>query len=195
MKQQLAPIGLFIRFIAYLVIAWALGFALFFFRLPNAVPPSSLKADAIVVLTGGKGRLEAGITLLENGSGEKLLISGVHPDVLKQELISLTGASSSLFNCCVDLDYAAGNTLGNAQETALWASKHNYKKLILVTADYHIQRSVILFRQALPETEVLPYPVSSDIGPLMLAREYSKYLVTLIQEAIQNSSASETGND
>ncbi len=195
MKKHLAPIGLFIRFLAYVAVAWALGFALFFFRLPASVNSSSLEADAVVVLTGGKGRLEAGVALLENDSGKRLLISGVHPDVLRQELITLTGARPSLFNCCVDLDYAAGNTLGNAQETALWASKHNYQKLILVTADYHIQRSVILFRKALPDTDILPYPVPSDIGPLMLAREYSKYLVTLLQEAIQPVSSSETRND
>lgn len=185
MKKKLAPLGLFIRFLSYLVVAWALGFALFFVKLPNSIKPDAVQADAIVVLTGGKGRLEAGIELLQNGSGKRLLISGVHPDVVKKELITLTGAAPALFNCCIDLDYAAGNTSGNATETANWAKNKGYKKLILVTADYHIQRSLILFRQAMPDTQIHPFPVTANIGPLMLAREYSKYLVTLLQEALQ----------
>ncbi len=192
MKKHLAPLGLFIRFLTYLVIAWSLGFGLFFFKLPKPVEPNALNADAIVVLTGGKGRLEAGIELLQNGSGKRLLISGVHPDVVKKELITLTGAAPKLFNCCIDLDYAAGNTSGNAEETANWAKEKGYKEIILVTADYHIQRSIILFRHALPEATIQPYPVSATISPIMLAREYSKYLVTVIQEAIRPALNAET---
>lgn len=183
---------LFLRFLAYLVIAWGLGFALFFLRLPAPLETNTIKADAIVVLTGGKGRLDAGIELLQQGRAKRLLISGVHPDVLKQELSELTGAAPALFECCVDLDYAAGNTSGNALETANWVNKHGYQKLILVTADYHIQRSIILFRKALPEATIHPYPVSVNVGPFMLAREYSKYLITLVQEAFQPTPAAET---
>lgn len=184
MKKRLAPLGLFVRFLSYLVIAWALGFGLFFFKLPKPIEANTLKAEAIVVLTGGEGRLEAGIDLLQNGAGKRLLISGVHPDVVKRELITLTGAAPKLFNCCVDLDYAAGNTSGNAKETANWAKNNGYEKLILVTADYHIQRSIILFRNALPEATIQPYPVSTSISPMKLAREYSKYLITVIQDTI-----------
>lgn len=178
------PIGLFVRLIVYLVLAWGLGFGLFFLRLPSPVAVNEVSADAIVVLTGGSGRLDAGITLLQQGAAKRLLISGVHRDVLKKELSTLTGAAPALFDCCIDLDYAAGNTLGNAEETSSWVKKHGFKKLILVTADYHLQRSSILFRRALPDVEIKPYPVAVKVGLPMLAREYTKYLITLIQEAI-----------
>jgi len=186
LTKKLRPIRFLIRALLYLTVAWALGFFLFLARLPDPLEPIGLKADAIVVLTGGKGRLEAGIGLLQNGSAKRLLISGVHPDVLKNELIVLTGANPALFDCCIDLDYAAGNTSGNALETAHWAKKNGFKQLILVTADYHIQRSGILFRHALPDVEITSYPVAGDVGILMLAREYSKYIVTLFQKAFSS---------
>ena len=80
------------------------------------------RADAIVALTGPSSeRVNTAIRLLEQGKGERVLISGVNREVRRQELRELTPGSSRLFNCCVDLGFEAEDTVGNAQEIAAWA--------------------------------------------------------------------------
>lgn len=168
----------------YLFALWALGFMLFWVRLPAPHANDTMQADAIVVLTGGPKRLEAGIRLLAQKRAKTMLASGVHKDVLPRELSVLTGTDIALFNCCITLDYAAQNTIENAVETSKWASKNRIKSLILVTADFHIQRSVLLFRESMPDTVIIPYPVKSNIPLYKLAKEYNKYLATLMLELV-----------
>ena len=56
----------------YLFYSFAFG------ELPQGTPFG--KADAIVVLTGGKGRTDEGLALLRKGAGEVLILSGVNAD-------------------------------------------------------------------------------------------------------------------
>ncbi len=55
------------------------GFLVFADSVTGMRPPETVKADAIVVLTGGYQRIEQAIDLLKRGYGERLLISGVNP--------------------------------------------------------------------------------------------------------------------
>ena len=105
--------------------------------------------QGIVALTGGDERLDAAVSLLENRSGQRLLISGVHPTTTKQEL-KLLSHGGRRFDCCADLGYAAENTHGNAEEAARWARAHRFKSLIVVTARYHMPRSLTEFQAAMP---------------------------------------------
>lgn len=184
-KKQLVMIRALVKMLAYAFIAWALGFGLFVIKLPSTAPMTTEKADAIVALTGGAGRLKAAVSLLENKKAKRLLISGVHKDVMGHELPKITGANPTLFECCVDLDYAADSTYGNARETHAWVQKHKYKSLIVVTANYHMPRSIALFRRAMPDMHLIPHPVQSDILPFALAREYNKYLFILVADTIR----------
>jgi len=68
-----------IRLLAIPAIIWALGFALFVLLLPK--PASDQMTDAIVVVTGGPGRIQRGISLLEAGKAKRMLISGVDRQV------------------------------------------------------------------------------------------------------------------
>ena len=170
----------FLKIPFYIFIAWALGFALFFIRLPEPDRDGKLSAEAVVVLTGGGGRLKAGVALLKEGRSKLMLVSGVHENVRPHELILLTGAEAALFDCCVTLDYKATNTLGNAVETAKWVEARNITSIFLVTADYHVQRSVVLFRKSLPGVTIVPFPVKTRMPLFKLAKEYNKYLATLI---------------
>lgn len=100
-----------------------------------ATPRNPDAADAIIVVTGGRSRLEAAVGLLKSGKGERLLISGVHPAADLDDLRAVTGGDRTLFKCCVDVDYAALDTIGNAQESAKWLRDHKYARAILVTND------------------------------------------------------------
>jgi uncharacterized SAM-binding protein YcdF (DUF218 family) len=153
-------------------------------------PVNPEKADAIIVLTGGQSRLDAAMELLENGKGERLLISGVHPSASRRELQKATGGDKALFSCCVDLDRTALDTIGNAEESAKWMESHAYGSVILVTNNYHMPRSLLEMGRLLHKAKLEPYPVVNaylDNGTWLtkpeavrvLFTEYNKYLFAL----------------
>ena len=182
-------------FIAVTLVAMAyiLGFAGFVWSLPKALPRAP-RADGIVVLTGGDTRLDRADELLEQGMGKRLLVSGVDPATSKGTLERLIHAGPR-FKCCADLGYAAEDTQGNARETADWVRAHHFRRLILVTSRYHMPRSLTEFAAALPDVQVLPYPVEQQRMDLegwwrhprtieLLHREYVKYLASLIGTSV-----------
>lgn len=164
---------------------WVTGLAVFAFTLPAARSINDLPtADGIVVLTGGGGRLNTGLDLLVQKKGSRLLVSGVHHSVPKKDLRNLTNAPDHLFQCCVDLDRASANTADNARKSAEWARDNAFKSLYLVTADYHMRRSVLLLEEALPDCEILPHPVNASISLQGMVIEYSKFVVTYAQSVL-----------
>ena len=143
-----------------LVLALFVGGFLYFANMVGSMlPPEGIKADGIVVLTGGSQRLKLALDLLGKGMGQRLLISGVHQSTTPQQLRRLTRSSSAMFNCCVDMGYEALDTIGNAQETVGWISEHGYRRVLVVTNNYHMPRSLIELRRADPQTEFIAYPV------------------------------------
>ena len=141
-------------------------------------------------MTGGQARLDAALGLLKSGKGKRLLISGVHPSADSDDLQAATGGDRKLFSCCVDIDHAALDTIGNAEESAKWVRSHDYGKVILVTNNYHMPRSLLEMGRLLDKAELDPYPVVNtklDDGGWMvrpealrvLFTEYNKYLLAL----------------
>jgi uncharacterized SAM-binding protein YcdF (DUF218 family) len=166
------------------------GFLEFVGSLPRSadLPPQS---DGIVVLTGGEARLSAGVQLLAEGLGTRLLVSGVHPETSLDDLRDLMAPEdTAAFECCVDLDKAATDTTSNATETAHWTRQKGYNSIILVTATYHMPRSLLELERRLPGVRVEAYPVFPDAFRLddwwrrpgtlkLLIGEYVKYGVAL----------------
>lgn len=152
--------------------------------LDAGLPPT----QAIVVLTGGSERMATGLQLLRAGKGEKLFISGVYPGVGTGRLVSGVDIPKDMRDCCIVLGHAADNTRGNADETLSFMMGEGYHTLRLVTAHYHMPRSLLLFRALLPPAiTVVPYPVDPDSVSLkdwwrrtgtasLLFMEYNKYL-------------------
>ena len=189
--------GAFLAVLTAAVLAFALGFYGFAQTVHRAGPSAPLpEADGIVSLTGGSlERISTGMDLLAQGRGRRLLISGVNPKVTDEELRTALGANPDLFGCCVDVGRSAEDTLGNAAETAAWAKRNGFDELIIVTADYHMPRSLAELRLAMPGAVLIAYPVSTavtqpgswqrDISAAgRLAAEYLKYLVIRGREAL-----------
>lgn len=188
----------FIAFFALLCFAALFGgFLKFVSMITDPVLPSPVpQADGIVVWTGrGGGRLAAATKLLEQGKGERLLISGVNSQNSRENIIELLGISADLDNCCVDLDYAAENTIGNARETAIWSKASGFEHIILVTSAYHMPRAKVEIRSAVGPIRVTPYPViSGETGKWWNDRkqfdrytqEYGKLIGSLIREPRQS---------
>lgn len=185
--------GFAFRVVALVFVLAALGFPVFVWSLERASGDPG-QADAIVALTGGEGRLLAGLQLLDQGKGQRLLISGVHVETKRAELFDAVGALSPRSACCVDLGRSAENTIGNAGETAVWVDRHGYRSVIVVTASYHMPRSLMELRAVLPQTRLMPYPVFPDGVRLdewwsdpattgVVAGEYLKFLASAVRLA------------
>lgn len=173
---------------AVLVSAWVVGLFAFANSIPRKPQLSREKTDAIVVLTGGSLRLEKGLSLLSQKMGKKLFVSGVHRGVDVQQLIDRSRRSPEMIDCCIVLGYTADHTAGNATETAAWMRKEGYKSLRLVTASYHMPRSLIEFHYAMPHIRIIPHPVfPANVKvdewwrwpgtAVLIVSEYNKYLV------------------
>ena len=147
-----------------LAAAWLAGLVVFVSLIPTAAEVPEGKADAIVVLTGGSERLAEGLRLLAAGHADKLFVSGVGKDVELASLLQGLPPGATLPDaatraCCIVLGHSADNTLGNARETAAWMATQGFRSLRLVTADYHMPRSLIEFRRAMPDIRIIGHPV------------------------------------
>jgi len=166
------------------------GFVVFLVQTSTAKPPTTIpKVDGIVVLTGADGtRLIVGAALLQNGHGERLLISGVNKTITPAQIQALLGMGDAKFTCCVDLDYQAENTFDNGYETSVWARALGYEKILLVTSAYHMPRAKLEIDAAMDGISIIAYPVhiKSDWSwwrkTRLLVREYGKLLVSLARE-------------
>jgi uncharacterized SAM-binding protein YcdF (DUF218 family) len=163
------------RLTILLLVAWALGFGVFLLTLGK--PIEGRRTDAIVVLTGGPGRIARGLDVLRAGDAQRMLVSGVDPDVRPRELAAQFKNDRKLFDCCVDLGHEAVDTRSNAEETAEWVREHDYKSVRLVTSDWHMARARLELSHALPEIDIVGDGVRSKPGYGMLFREYHKFLV------------------
>lgn len=136
------------------------GFLIFATHVGNLDTPADPQpADAIIVLTGGSARVDTGVELLMAGKGTRLLISGVNPMARMEDLQRATGGDRELFDCCVDIDHAALDTIGNAEESARWVVEHAFASVILVTNNYHMPRSLMEMRRYVGDLDLQPYPV------------------------------------
>src|ERR1700739_1067574 len=106
---------------ASVVLLVGLGFLWFIRQVPAVEVTLTRDADGIVALTGGASRIADAIELLASGRGKRLLLTGVGPTTGPAELARLVPERQHWFFCCVDFDYSAVNTIGNAVETRRWA--------------------------------------------------------------------------
>ncbi|MBB4040612.1 uncharacterized SAM-binding protein YcdF (DUF218 family) [Microvirga flocculans] len=168
-----------------------LGFLSFVYSLDRFEQPPETRADGIVAMTGGAQRIGDAIDLLAKGYAQRLLISGVNENTSREQIARLNPGQRRLFDCCVDLDYRARNTIGNAIETRRWAEQNGFSTLIVVTSNYHMPRTLVELDHALPNLQKIPYPVAATIDPhewwhnpavaRVIFSEYLKFLAVWVR--------------
>jgi uncharacterized SAM-binding protein YcdF (DUF218 family) len=173
---------------------WAAGFVWFAATMPSEVEDPASATDAVVVLTGGRQRIDSGLALLADGKAKKLFISGVNPAVRLSELLHLSPKMPEWVECCIVLGRTADDTVGNAEETAEWMQREGFTSLRLVTAAYHMRRSLLEFRRAMPAAVIVPHPVFPENVKAawwawpgtasLVATEYGKYLAALFRASV-----------
>ncbi|MGF9565657.1 YdcF family protein [Neorhizobium sp. JUb45] len=165
-RSPLRRFGRWVIFACLVLIAlFCGGFLWFANEVTSLKTPDGVKADAIVVLTGGYQRIDQAVGLLRDGAGKRLLISGAHPSATPNQIRKTTQVSTDLFSCCVDIGYDAIDTIGNANEIIRWIHDHGYRSVVVVTNNYHMPRSLHELRRRDVETDFIPYPViNSDLA-------------------------------
>ena len=189
--------------IAAAALAWVAGLLWFASAIPAAVSDTTTHTDAIVVLTGGAERIETGLSLLDAGLADHLFVSGVGEQVKTGDLLPRTPTLRADAREKITVGTAANNTPGNALETAAWARTMDVHSIRLVTASYHMRRSLLEFHAAMPGIAIVPHAVfppnvKSDWWrwpgtASLLAREYTKFVVTWVMQ--RTGIAAATGAD
>lgn len=188
--------GKIVRFFAALttimLLVWSGGLIWFVTTLPRSVADASSRTDGIVVLSGGRERIHAGLELLADGRSKTLFLSGVRRGTSRRTLAELSRQSPEVFKCCVELGRQAADTVGNAQETAAWVRRNSMTSLRVVTSAYHLPRSLVEFRRVMAHIRLVAHPVYTKSVKLdgwwrwpgtamLLAGEFNKYFVSLVR--------------
>ncbi len=179
--------NLFLYILIAACCAWLVGFIYFANMINKMEADTRSKADAIVVLTGGRNRIKEGTEELERNNGKYLLISGVLEHITLEQILKTNDVKHADKNKII-LDYKSDNTHENARETKKWIDKKGYKSFKMITSSYHMPRSLLEFRHVMPEIRIEPYPVFSDYvkrdkwwespaTTALIAVEYTKFLI------------------
>ena len=165
--------------LAGLFLIWVLGFLWFAVSLPQ--PAEEQTTDAVIVPTGGAGRIAQGLQVLDDGLAERMLVSGVDREVRPEEFAAEFEVDDAQMECCVTLGFAAVDTRSNAAEIAQWVVDNEVKSLRLVTTDWHMRRAANELDRTLPgDVTVVRDAVPSEPSMTSLFLEYHKLLASWV---------------
>lgn len=182
-----------------ILLIWLCGFIWFINEVKNFTyyEYNNAITDAIVVLTGGKERIAEGIKLLANHHAKKILISGVWREVYINQIkeIDMAKKLTNDLKNKITLGRFAENTLENAVETDMWMDLNYYHSIRVVTADYHMPRTKLIFDMILKNKKIIYHPITGanfKIGKWwdfpgttkLVFIEYNKYILQNILNLI-----------
>ncbi len=180
-------------------IVWIFGLFQFADAIPARVVDETSRTDAIIVLTGGSRRLGKGLDLLSQGLAENLFISGVYQGLDVRKLLKIVKREPEQLENRISIGIAT-NTTGNALETKVWMSSGKFRSLRLVTAAYHMPRSLLEFRNAMPGLTIIAHPVFPENikrdrwwawpgTASLLISEYNKFLLAWVRNGLERLAA------
>lgn len=187
----------------FLFSLWGIGLFRFADEIPDQVTEPQTVTDAIVVLTGGSRRLGTGLDLLSRDFAERLFVSGVYQGLDVRRLLQILKRNPGELERRIGIGNAV-NTAGNATETAVWVRDHEIASLRLVTAAYHMPRSLLEFRQAMAETKIIPHPVFPENvkqsrwwawpgTASLIVSEYNKLMFAWLRHRVEELFPGESG--
>ena len=192
-RRALRAVRALLAAVALFALLWSGGLAWFADTAGEGSEQPDIATEAVVVPTGGSGRLEEGLRLLESGLAQALFVTGVAEGVESAELRARY--DPALWACCVELGYEAEDTAANAREAAVWMADRDYTSLRLVTSGYHMPRAMLEFRSALPNATLVAHPVFPEHVKVehwwryrgtaaLIASEFTKYVWALARRTL-----------
>lgn len=180
---------------------WLAGFGCFLLQVPTASTEEARVTDAVVVLTGGKGRIDLGLKRMKEGKARQIFISGVNDEATAEHIIheAIVREAPDIMRSDSEqlaLGYQATSTIGNADEVKKWVEAHHIASIRLVTANYHMPRSLLEFKQVMPASlMIVPDPVFPEGFSMaewwrmghsthLLLSEYHKMIAAYLRHAL-----------
>jgi len=133
---------------------------------------SLLQDDNIFVLTGDERRIPYALKKLDDLQYGNLYIIGAGAgNITEREHVSIEAQSKSTYQ--------------NSLAIKKIVEQQKLHRVVIITTEDHMNRSLYLLRDVLPETDIVPCPASLTgmPTPMRVKRwglEYIKYIVTLI---------------
>ncbi|MBM10317.1 MAG: hypothetical protein CMF69_12270 [Magnetovibrio sp.] len=191
--------------LVFLMGLWLIGLSRYVDDIPAAVEDKTTRTDAIVVLTGGSGRLSKGLDLLSKNLADLMFVSGVYRGLDVRHLLQVVHHNPTRLEKRIDIGNAI-NTRENAEETARWVAEKKISSLRLVTAAYHMPRSQLEFNNLMPNIRIIANPVfpkhvkhsewwSWPGTATLMATEFNKFLMAWVRHRTENMFMSDTKRD
>lgn len=161
------------RFLFFIIGVYTLLLAFFAYQVHRfAQCPLPPKADAIIVVTGQMGRIEAGEKLLQQYHCP-LFISGVGQQVPATDIVKTQAIIPR-----VVLGHFARNTAENGLEISKWVSMYHLKSMVVISHNYHLPR-LLLYLEGIPNLTIYPYAVTAYLSTGRFFAEMHKYYYAL----------------
>lgn len=129
-----------------------------------SVNQSPQRADVIIVLSGGQGRIEKAVELYKAGCARYMLLSN------SQELINQSGdmvqiaIALGIPRDIILTENAALSTYNNAEFTLPIMKEHGYTSAIVVSSEFHMRRVKFLFDRIYKKSDIELTYVGSSSG-------------------------------
>lgn len=135
------------------------------------------QVNAIIVVTGQMGRIDAGEQLLQRYHCP-LFISGVGQQVPATDIVK----NASIIPQVV-LGHFAKNTAENGLEIARWVSQYPLKSVIVISHNYHLPR-LLLYLENIPNLTIYPYPITAYLTTTRFFVEMHKYYYAWVSRTL-----------
>ncbi len=180
MKNKIFKIFIFFLTYYFLFVFFIYISLRFFINFNNM--PNFNKIEAIIVLAGGKGRIDLGKKLLKSHKNIFFIISGANPEFslefIKKKL-ELSGKN-------IIIENKSKNTIENGYEVKKIIEKLGIKNILLITSKSHMIRALIIFKMILPKgTKIFPYAVNEKITFLKVLKENFKIIFFILNFLIK----------
>ncbi len=170
-----------------ILLIWICGYGVFLLHIQTLKPEQPKQTtDAVIVLTGGSLRINAGLELYTNNLAPQLFISGVHNLVKESEIRAMWDGSKPLPECCITLGRVATTTTGNALEAEKWIKDNNIQSVRLVTSNYHMPRALMEFSSvhANSSVEIFTHPVREKSSTKYYGLAFDEYNKTIFRWSV-----------
>ncbi len=135
------------------------------------------KIDAVVVLTGYRGRIEEAFKFIHLSNINYVIISGANPNSSRQDILLRYSFYKKYFNKVI-IEHFSKNTIENALEVKKIVKRKKIKNFLIVTSCTHIMRAKFIFNKIFGynKKNIYYWKTKEKITLLKLFKEELKYL-------------------